>query len=90
MFKKDNFWLGVLYALLVPGVLMAILYFSLQSQGRSINSSTIENMLLFLIAANAVVMNFGFLQREKDLTGKGMFITTGFFAFAYVVYYYIL
>lgn len=90
MFKKDNFWLGVLYALLVPGVLMAILYFSLKSQGRSINPSTLENMLLFLIAANAVVMNFGFLQREKDLTGKGMFITTGVFAFAYIVYYYIL
>jgi hypothetical protein len=45
---------------------------------------------LFLIAANAVAMNFGFLQNRKDQTGKGMFITTGIFAFIYVVYFYII
>lgn len=90
MFKKDNLWLGVFYALLIPAILGGILYFTLTQQGRSFNFRTFENISLFLICANAVAMNFGFFQREKDQTGKGMFITTGIFAFAYVVYFYIL
>jgi len=90
MFKKDNFWLGVFYAFLIPSLLGGALYLSFMEQGREFHIYNLENVSLFIIAANAVVMNFAFLQREKDQTGKGMFLTTGVFAFIYVVYFYII
>ena len=90
MFKKDNFWLGVLFAFLIPLTLGGTMYFVFQEQGREFHIYNLENVSLFLIAANAVAMNFGFLQNGKDQTGKGMFITTGIFAFIYVVYFYLI
>lgn len=90
MLKKDSIWLGILLGLLVPVVLFAIVYFPMVESGRVMTFSLFENLSLFLIAANAVVMNWGFFQRERDQTGKGMFIITGLYALAYVTYFVIL
>jgi uncharacterized membrane protein YecN with MAPEG domain len=88
--KKDNLWLGVFYAFLIPAILFSALLIPVLYKGGAITWSVFENTALFIIAANAVAMNWGFFQNERDETGRGMFITTGIFAFAYIVYFYVL
>lgn len=90
MFKKDNVWLGVALGIIIPAILFALIYFPIKAQGKYISAHFFENTSLFLIAANAVVMNWGLFQRNRDKTGKGMFIITGIYALIYVFYFVIL
>ena len=90
MFKKDKVWLGVLYGILIPVILFSMIFIPMWYNGRQITMITFENTALFVIAANAVAMNWGFFQNNRDETGKGLFIITGIFAFIYLVYFYVL
>lgn len=86
--NKDRFLTGVVIGLVLPAVIYAMFYLSMEASGKYVTSTISEKMQLFLIAVNAIVMRQFMVKREQDNIGKGILLVSMLGTVAHFIYYY--
>lgn len=87
MFKKDNIVIGLLIGFILPSILVFGTVTILKWKGSFLDVSFYENMSLFSIAINGLLMRYFTVKREQDNIGKGIIIATLILAIIWVVKY---
>ncbi len=88
MLKQDRFITGTAIGIALPAVLYTIFWLAMEIAGIYISRRLNENMILFLIGINAVLMRHFMVKRQQDNIGKGILLVTFIFALSYAFYYY--
>tara|TARA_B100000780_G_scaffold269426_1_gene228221 strand:+ start:742 stop:1035 length:294 start_codon:yes stop_codon:yes gene_type:complete len=88
LFRKDSMLIGIVIGLVLPAIGYAIFYLGMDVADKFISARASENMQLFLIALNAVVMRQFMVKREQDNIGKGILMVTMAAALIHFIYYY--
>jgi hypothetical protein len=79
LFKKDNFFLGLAYGLLLPVPVYALIYgldLLLKLTGVWHGLSHPENLYLLSMAGNILFFRAAFVRWDKPKTGKGVLLMT--------------
>jgi hypothetical protein len=89
MRKYDSVLLGIVLGFLVPALVFVFVYIPIRAKGGSPWLAFGENMQLFMIVVNGIVIRFLFSSWDMEPTGKGMMAVTLLGALAWVIHNYL-
>lgn len=84
----DKIWLGVIFGLLFPPLIFTAVYYPIWAQGKFFTLQFYENMALFCIGANALLMWILMNKFKLDQVGKGVLVINLAYCVAFVLYFY--
>lgn len=83
MFKKDNWLLGISIGVAGPLLLFSLLYITFYAFGMPSHENKLlkqENLSLTAVFLNMIVFRYYMINLKYDKTGRGILITTVFYA----------
>jgi hypothetical protein len=89
MFKNDSYWLGAVLGIIIPPLAFALVYYPLKAQGKMLGVEFMENMSLFTIGLNAVLMRWLLVNKKFDYAGRSVMLVTLTYALIYFSYFYL-
>jgi len=84
----DKIWIGILTGLLFPPLLFTMVYYPIWAQGKFFTAQFYENMALFCIGANALLMWVLMNRFRLDQIGKGVLVINLAYCIAFVMFFY--
>ena len=90
MLKKDEFWLGMLIGLVLPGIFFSLLYLiTLLLENGSYFDMVLSfnKILLISIFINLLPIRYYFVNLKFDLTGRGLILITFTLLLFYFLYF---
>ncbi len=88
MFKNDTFGIGIAIGIGIPLMLFFLSYEIMVVSGKLISAKLIENLQLFIIGINGLVLRQFLVKREQDRIGRGILLATLGYAILYFCFYY--
>lgn len=88
MIKKDHLITGLILGLIVPPLLFFAVYYP--NKQSYLTKAFYENLALFSIFFNGLVMWIVMNGFKWDKTGRGILLVNLAYALAFVVYFYVL
>ncbi len=90
-FKKDSYYLGVLFGLFLPLIIYAVLYFADKTITGSFDKHLVQKpdyLYLLSIIGNVVALRYFYMNAKKEKAGAGILLITLVAIILYFINFY--